>query len=226
MLRKILIFFFSMTASVAAQDDFVKIRPPVGFIESSTVMPSLKDKALLGRPKNTQLVGVYLLPDELAAITRGEEKRMSIFCRAYVANRYATEKDSIAAFRTLVVNAQREADQFNIENPATRRIIDRYVEATEQRLGQRASIEGVAILGSILNTSNAYGSSMIVSTTSETAQGEVSVPMVATVAWVRQGNLTLEMSSIAQFTGEPSILLAQEILIRWVNAVLAAPQTP
>jgi hypothetical protein len=66
---------FGTLIAAALSDDLPAIPSPKGFIEASSLVPVLKDQALLGHPARTQLIGVYLLPDELdpacmAAATR------------------------------------------------------------------------------------------------------------------------------------------------------------
>jgi len=55
----------------AWSDNLPPIPSPRGFIESSSLVPALRDQALLGHPTRTRIIGVYLLPDELAKIMHG-----------------------------------------------------------------------------------------------------------------------------------------------------------
>jgi hypothetical protein len=209
MLRAVLISTMVLWTTVVCAKDPPYLTPPNGFVESSALVPVLKDQALLGHPASTRLIGVYLLPDELSAIMRGGEARMSIFCRAYVIHETATEDDAKAYFRALVTNAKKEGSKpFNLDDPDNKRIIQNYVDATERNYGQSVGFTGATILGSIVDTDDAYGESMVVAMKAQTNQGEIAIPMTAAVAWVRRGNQILEMSDLAQFTGQDSIALA------------------
>ncbi len=94
MLRAFLILAIMLRTSVVCANDLPYVPSPNGFVESSTLVPVLKDQALLGHPADTRLIGVYLLPDELSTIMHGAEVRMSIFCRAYLIHKSTTEDDA------------------------------------------------------------------------------------------------------------------------------------
>jgi hypothetical protein len=55
----------------AWSDGLPPVPSPKGFVEASSLVPALKDQALLGHPSRTKIIGVYLLPDELAKIMNG-----------------------------------------------------------------------------------------------------------------------------------------------------------
>jgi hypothetical protein len=220
MLRAVLIAtIIFWTTSVCAQG-LPNLPPPSGFVESSTLVPALKEQALLGHPAGTRLLGVYLLPDELSAIMHGAEERMSIFCRAYVIHESATEDDAKAFFRALVTNAKKDGSRpFSLDDPEKKRIIQGYVDATKQKRGQSVGLTGATILGSIVDTDAAYGQLMVVAGKAQTARGEIAIPMTSALAWVRHGNQILEMSDVAQFTGQDSIDLAKGVVTNWVKAL-------
>jgi hypothetical protein len=75
----------------------------------------------------------------------------------------------------------------------------------------------VTILGSIVDTDEAYGASMIVAGKAQTEQGEIAIPMTGAVAWIRRGKQILEMSDLAQFTGKDSVALAANTVTNWVT---------
>lgn len=218
MLRAALISAMTLWTSIVCANDLPHLPSPSGFVELSMLVPALKDQALLGHPANTQLIGVYLLPDELSAIMHGAEERMSIFCRAYLIHESSTEDNAKAYFRVLVTDAKSEGSKpFSLDDPDNRRIIEGYIDATKRKQGQSVEFTGVTILGSIVDTDDTYGTSMIVAGKARTNQGETAIPMTAAVAWVRRGKQILEISDLAQFTGRDSIVLADTVVINWLN---------
>jgi len=220
LLRGALILAIMLSKTVAYGDDLPYVPPPQGFVESSTLVPVLKERALLGHPAGTQLVGVYLLPDELSAIMHSAEEQLSIFCRAYVIHESATEDDAKAFFRMLVASAKEEGSKpFVLDDPESKRIVQHYIDATKQKLGEQVGLVGATILGSIVDTDDAYGGSMVVAATAQTSQGEIAIPLTGSVAWVRRGKQILEMSDLAQFTGRDSIILAVTTVTNWVKAL-------
>jgi hypothetical protein len=128
---------------------------------------------------------------------------LSIICRAYELDQSSTEDGARSAFQSLVYNAKKEASL--TETLETKRIIQHYADATKSALGYNAAITGSTNLGSIIDVDDAYGSSIIVAATAEMNGTETSVPITASVAWVRHGNKIFELSSMAQFSGEDSI---------------------
>lgn len=128
MLRAALISAMTLWTSIVCANDLPYVPSPNGFVKSSTLVPVLKDQALLGHPGSTQLIGVYLLPDELSAIMHGAEERMSIFCRAYLIHESATEDSAKAYFQALVTNAKNEGSKpFSFDDPDNKRIIQGYI---------------------------------------------------------------------------------------------------
>lgn len=227
MLRAVLIPAMMTWASVVCATDLPHVPSPYGFVESSTLVPILKDQALLGHPAGTRLIGVYLLPDELSAIMHGAEERMLIFCRAYVIHESATEDDARAFFRVLVTNAKNDVSKpFSLDDPDNKRIIQAYIDAAKRKLGQSVGFTGVTILGSIVDTVEAYGASMVVAGKAQTDQGEIAIPMTGAVAWVRRGTQILEMSDLAQFTGQDSISLADGVVTKWLKALAQLGPSP
>jgi hypothetical protein len=220
MLRSVLILAMMLWTSAVCANDLPYVPSPNGFVESSTLVPVLKDQALLGHPAGTRQIGVYLLPDELSAIMHGSEVRMSIFCRAYVIHESTTEDDARAYFRVLVANAKNEGSKpFSLDDPDSKRIVQGYIDATKRKQGQSVGFRGVTILGSIVDTDEAYGTSMIVAGKAQTDQGEIAIPMTGAVTWVRRGNQILEMSDLAQFTGQGSIVLVDGVVTNWLKAL-------
>ncbi len=227
MLRAVLTSTMMLWTTVVCAYDLPYVPSPNGFVESSTLVPVLKDQALLGHPAGTRLIGVYLLPDEVSAIMHGAEARMSIFCRAYVIHESATEDDAKAYFRALVTSAKNEGSKpFSLDDPDSKRIVQGYIDATKQKQGQSVGFTGVTILGSIVDTDEAYGTSMVVAGKAQTDQGEIAIPMTGAVAWVRHGNQILEMSDLAQFTGQDSIALADGVVTNWVKALAHLGPSP
>jgi hypothetical protein len=204
----------------AWSDNLPTIPSPKGFIESSNLVPALKDQALLGHPKRTRVIGVYLLPDELASIMHGAPQHMTIFCRAYVNDEFGSPDEAKAFFRQLVVGAKKEqSNKFDLTDPDVGRIVQRYVDATKERQGQSVNMIGATFLGSILETEDIYAMSVIVSTSAQTDQGQVLIPLTGAVAWIRRGNQILELSDIAQFKESKSIETANGVILEWVEAL-------
>jgi hypothetical protein len=205
---------------IAAWPDNLPLVPsPKGFIESSSLVPALKDQALLGHPASTRLIGVYLLLDELANILHGSPEQMTIFCRAYLKDEFRSEDEAKAFFRRMIASAKQEqSKKFDLADPDVSRIIQRYVEVTKQRQGQSVNMIGATSLGSILETEDTYAMSAIVSTTAQTDQGQVLIPLTAAVAWIRRRNQILELSDLAQFESGQSIRTANSVLLEWVRA--------
>ena len=73
MLHTVLISTMLLWTTVVCANDLPYVPSPNGFLESSALVPVLKDQALLGHPVGTRLIGVYLLPDEVSAIMHGAE---------------------------------------------------------------------------------------------------------------------------------------------------------
>ena len=125
-----------------------------------------------------------------------------------------------AYFRELVTNAKNEGSKpFSLDDPDNKRIIQGYIDATKRKQGQSAGFTGVTILGSIVDTDEAYGTPMIVAGKAQTDRGEIAIPMTGAVAWVRRGNQILEMSDLARFTGQDSIALAAGVVTNWLKAL-------
>src|SRR5271166_6341768 len=82
-------------------DDQRSLPSPAGLIESSTLVPDLKERALIGQPATTHLIGLYLLPDELAKRIHGLEVALTIVCRAYVIAELPSEDQSAIFFKQL-----------------------------------------------------------------------------------------------------------------------------
>ena len=80
-------------------------------MEASALVPPLKDQALIGHPAGTRLIGVYLLPDELASIWHGGVGQVTIFCRAYVISEFGSEEEATASFGRMIAGAKREASK-------------------------------------------------------------------------------------------------------------------
>jgi hypothetical protein len=128
MLRGVLTSTMMLWTTVVCAYDLPYVPSPNGFVESSTLVPALKDQALLGHPAGTRLIGVYLLPDEVSAIMHGAEARMSIFCRAYVIHESATEDNAKVYFRALVTSAKNEGSKpFSLDDPDSKRIVQGYI---------------------------------------------------------------------------------------------------
>ncbi|MGJ4951838.1 hypothetical protein [Bradyrhizobium sp. HKCCYLS20291] len=214
-------------AAPAISDSLPLIPSPTGFIESSSLVPSLRDQALLGHPARTRLIGVYLLPDELADIMRGAPQHMTIFCRAYINDEFASQDEAKAFFRRMIANAKQENSyKLDLASPTTRRIIQSYETATQERQGQSVKLTGSTILGSILETEDIFATAVIVSASAQTSQGQILIPLTGAVGWVRWRNQVLELSNTAQFTGSKSITATSNILLEWLNAFQSANGTP
>jgi hypothetical protein len=208
-------------------DNLAPVPSPKGFIESSSLVPALKDQALLGHPATTRLIGVYLLPDELANILHGGAEQLTIFCRAYLNDEFRSEDAAKVFFRRMIVGAKQEqSKKFDLADPDVSRIIQRYVEATKQRQGQSVSMIGATMLGSILETEDTYGMSVIVSMSAQTDQGQALIPLTGAVAWIRQRNQILEFSDLAHFEGAESIEAANAVLMEWVKAIASTNAGP
>src|SRR5208337_1447083 len=193
---------FAAMIGVARSDDLPSVPSPKGFIESSALVPALKDQALMGHPARTRLIGVYLLPDELASIMRGAPESLTIFCRAYVNDEFESVDGAKAFYSRMIANAKQGASKnVDLADPETRRIIQRYIDVTKEREGVSSGITGMTVLGSILETENVYATSMIVAMYAQIEQGQVSIPVAAAGAWIRDGKQILELSVGAQFQG-------------------------
>jgi hypothetical protein len=213
----------AIIVTAARSGELPSVPLPEGFVESSSLVPALRDQALIGHPSGTRLIGVYLLPDELANILHGGSEHMTIFCRAYVTGEFGSEEEAKAFFRRMTAGAKQEASKkFDPSDPDVSRIIQRYIDATKERQGQTVSMTGATSLGSILETEDIYASSMIVVMSAETEQGQVSIPIAAAVAWVRLGKQVLELSDLAQFLGGQSIITANSVVLDWVKAFASA----
>lgn len=207
--------------------DLPPVPSPKGFVESSSLVPALKDQALLGHPATTRLIGVYLLPDELANILHGGSEQLTIFCRAYLIDEFRSEDEARVFFRRMIANAKQEqSKKFDLADPDVSRIIRRYIEATKQRQGQSVNMIGATILGSILETDDTYATSVIVSMSADTDQGQVVIPVTGAAAWMRQRNQVLELSSVSRFDGTKSIDAANTVLLEWVKAVVRTNAGP
>jgi hypothetical protein len=225
-MRNVLFGVVLLAIIVAAwSQDLPHLAAPKGFIESSGLVPALKDQALVGHPARTRLIGVYLLPDELANILHGAPEHMTILCRAYVNDELASEDEAKVFFRRLVAGAKQEASKrFDPTDPDVRRIIQRYVDATKERQGVSVGITGATILGSILETEDVYATSMVAAMSAQTSQGQTSIPLAATVAWLRRGKQILELSDVTQFQGAQSITTANDVVEDWVRSnMLSGP---
>ena len=226
MLRALLISIIMLWATCVCAQGLPDLPPPSGFVESSTLVPFLKDRALTGHPAGERLIGMYLLPDELSAMMHGGEERMSIFCRAYLIHESATEDDATAYFRAQVAYAKKDASKpFNLNDPGNKGVIQGYIDATKRKFGQSVGVTGATILGSIIDTDEAYGASMIAAYQAQFGHGgEIAIPVTSAVAWVRRRNQILNMSCSAQFTGQDSLALANGVVTNWVKA--SAPVGP
>jgi hypothetical protein len=206
--------------TAARSDDLPSVPSPEGFIESSTLVPALRDQALMGHPAGTRLIGVYLLPNELANILHGAPERMTIFCHAYITDQFGSEDEAKAFFRRMVMAAKQEqSKKFDPSDPDVSRILQPYVDITKQHQGQTVSITGATFLGSIVETEEIYATSLISVMSAQTEQDQVSIPVTAAVAWVRRGKQILELSDLAQFQGSQSILSANGVVTEWVKAL-------
>jgi len=204
----------------AWSDDLPPIPSPKGFIESSSLVPALKDQALLGHPARTRVIGVYLLPDELAKILHGAPQQMTILCRAYVNDEFGSQDEAKAFFRRMIVSAKKEQSRkFDLTDPDVSRIVQRYVNVTKERQGQSVNMIGATLLGSILENEDIYAMSVIVSSSAQTDEGQVLVPLTGAVAWIRRNNQILELSDLAQFEGGQSIKTANGVLMEWLKAL-------
>jgi hypothetical protein len=203
------------------------IPSPKGFLESSSLIPALKDQALLGHPARTRVIGVYLLPDELADILHGTPQQMTIFCRAYVTDEFGSQGEAKDFFRRMVASAKNEqSKKFDLTDPDVSRIIQRYVDVTKEREGQSVNITGATILGSIMENEDVYATSVIVSSSAQTDEGQVFIPLTGAVAWIRQGNKILELSDLARFEGGQSIKRANGVIIEWLKALVLSNAQP
>jgi hypothetical protein len=125
--------------------------------------------------------------------------------------------------RNLLIIMHQSASSYkeNVRHP-----VNAGIDATKQKQGQSVGFTGVTILGSIFDTDEAYGTSMVIAGKAQTNQGEIAIPMTGAVAWVRHGNQILEMSDLAQFTGQDSIALADGVVTNWVKALTRLGPSP
>jgi len=152
---------------------------------------------------------------------------MTIFCRAYVNDEFRSQDEAKAFFRRMIANAKRDqSKKFDLTDPDTNRIIQRYQDATKQRQGQSVNMIGATSLGSIFETEDVYAISVIVSTSAQTDQGQVLIPLTGAVAWMRWRNQILELSDMAQFAGSQSIDTANGVLIEWLKAFASTNAIP
>lgn len=212
---------------VGPQGDVARVSglpSPEGFVESSALVPGLRVQALVGHASDTRLVGVYLQPDDLSALLHKAEDKVSIlntpiFCRAYVIHEFTTEDDAKRFFRSFVASAKKESSRpFDLDDPEVKRIIQGYIDATKQQLGQQVELTGATDLGSIVDTDQDFGLSTIAAMKNQTSRGEIAVPVAGSVVWVRRGKQVLEMSAVAQFSGQASIGRAKDVVLKWMKA--------
>jgi hypothetical protein len=158
-------------------DSLPIVPAPKGFIESSSLVPALRQQALLGHPARTRLIGVYLLPDELADILRSNSIRHTIICRAYVNDELVSLDAAKSFFRRMVASAKAEQSRkFDLTDPDQKRIIQRYTDATKQRQGQSIDMTGATFLGSLMEADDIYAFSVIVTNSIQTDRGQTAVP--------------------------------------------------
>jgi len=177
-------------------DDQPSFPGPTGFIESSALVPGLKDQALIGQPPTTHLIGFYLLPDELAKRMRGAQVPLTIACRAYVIAERSSEDASRAAFKQLVASVKRDAKNFDLSDPDNQRIIQHFEDATKERYGASPTLNGMTALGIILESEDVFAISAIVAFTLQNAEGQVAVPIATAAAWLRRGTRIVKWSVV------------------------------
>ena len=219
------VLWLSAMPRAARCDDLPRLPIPAGFVESSSLVPGLKEQALLGHSAQTRLIGVYLLPDELAKIMRGTPGPITILCRAYLIDEFGSDDDAKASFDRMVASAKQEAStKFDLSDPGTRRIIQRYLDVTREAEGTSVQISGAMILGSILETQDAFATSIIAAASVQTDYRQTPVPLATAVAWLRNRKQILELSDVAQFRGNESIATVNDIMLDWIKASNAAEQ--
>ena len=137
---------------------------PQGFVESSSLVPVLKAQALQGRSARARLIGIYLLPAELANILHGTLQHLTIFCRAYVNDEFRSPEEAKELFRGMIGILKRDQPRsFDLLDPEVSRIVQRYVDLTKRPQAPFVNMIGAVTLGSILDTDDIYAMSMIVS---------------------------------------------------------------
>lgn len=197
--------------------------PPYGFMEVSSVLPNMREKALTGRPSGDRLIGFYMLTDEAAAMMQGTSIGMSVFCAAYVIYDGETENDARDVFQHLVTAARADsAKPYDMNDLTTHEVLRHYMDETRRRQGEDVSMIGATNLGSIIDKPDAFATSFVVNTSVETGRGRANSPMAGTGAYVLRGKQVLEMSDGVAFQGQASLTRVDQVEVDWVNSFLAS----
>jgi len=202
-------------------DDQPSLPSPTEFIESSALVPGLKDQALIGQPPTTHLIGFYLLPDELAKRMHGAQVPLTIACRAYVIAERSSEDASRAVFEQLVAGVKRDVKNFDLSDPDNQRIIQHFEEATKERYGASPTLNGMTNLGTLLENQDVIAESAIAALSVQTTEGQVTLPLATAAAWLRRGTQILRLESLVQFQRSESITTANRIMKDWVRSITA-----
>jgi len=219
MLRIVLISALMFRPTVAYADDPPYVPSPQGFVESSTLVPALKEQALIGQPEGKRVIGVYLLPAEVSALMHGTSRGLSIYCRAYVIRESATEEDAKTFFQSAVASMKRSyAQPFDPNSPETKQMLRPYINYAEKK-GLSLGVAGLTNLGSIMETSDVLAGAAIGELSTET--GPISVN--SAFALIRDGKDVLELTVGAQFEDQDSITRADNVLKNWVKALGLSP---
>jgi hypothetical protein len=205
-------------------DDLPFLPAPVGFVESSALVPGIKEQSTIGQPPATHLIGVYLLPDELAQRMRGVEVPLTVSCRAYVIDSRSTEETARAAFKQLVAGMKHDTKNGDLSDPDVHRIIERFEDVTKEHYGVSVALKSVTDLGTLLENQDVIAESSIVAASVQTAEGQVTVPVAASAAWVRRGTQILRLESWVPFQSAESITTANKTIIDWVHSLKLEPK--
>jgi hypothetical protein len=190
MLRIVLISALMFQPIIAYADDLPYVPSPQGFVESSTLVPALKEQALIGQPQGKRVIGVYLLPAEQSALMQGTSQGLSIYCRAYVVHEYATEEGAKTVFQSDVVSMKKSfAKPFDPNSPEDKRMLRPFNDYAEKK-SLSVGVTEATNLGSIMETSDVLAVVGIVTFSTET--GPISV--IGANALIRDGKHILELT--------------------------------
>ena len=217
----LLFMAWGSNGNLLAADALPRIPTPAGFVEGAGLSERIRAMAMAGQPAGVKLIGVYYTADTIAEILNEGSPANAPFCKATLDREYLSVTDAKKGFKSLVANAKKECDRpFDPTDPVIRSIWEQQEKARRQvQPNVTGKAKGMSFLGSILDKTDVYADSGLITLTMANAEGETKLAYACALGWLRFGKQQVSMGVMYPFSGGASIEAANKKLLEWIALV-------
>ena len=201
------------------------IPAPDGFEEAAGQFEVIKDQFTRTEAPDNDMLAVHLPRADCDKLRMGETVNFSFYTKVSIrrSNRtqdYSTERfaDLVAAFR------KTSTEVLDINGPTLKNAVQQLDKAMSDinKKETKFSLSQPVNLGEFDTRPNVYGVILLVTVTTKSGDGEISVPLVGGLTYVRVKQRLLYVYTYRRYSSANDVQVVRDFTKQWISKILAA----